>query len=79
LELAKRVDLMVIVGGRNSANTNRLVQLCRQINTPTYLVEVAEEIDPHWFEGNQQSGVSAGASTPHWIISQAVERLTALN
>ena len=79
LELAKRVDLMVIVGGRNSANTNRLVQLCRQINTPTYLVEVAEEIDPHWFEGKQQIGVSAGASTPHWIISQAVERLTALN
>ncbi len=79
LELAQRVELMIIVGGHNSANTNRLVQLCRQADTPTYLVEVAEEIDPHWLAEKGGVGVSAGASTPQRIISQVMERLSALN
>jgi 4-hydroxy-3-methylbut-2-enyl diphosphate reductase len=79
LDLARRVELMIIVGGRNSANTNRLVQLCRQVDTPTHLVEVAEEIDPQWLEGKKEIGVSAGASTPQRIIFQVMERLNALN
>ena len=79
LELAQRVDLIIIVGGRNSANTNRLAQICRQIDTPTHLIEVAEEIDPHWLEGKREIGVSAGASTPHWIIKDVVDRLKAFN
>lgn len=79
LELAQRVDLMIIVGGRNSANTNRLVQLCRQIDTETHLVEVAEEINPQWLKQKKEIGVSAGASTPHWIIKKAVERLKSFN
>ncbi len=79
LGLAQQVDIMIVVGGRNSANTNRLVQLCRQVETPTYLVEIAGEIDPHWFKGKHKIGVSAGASTPHRIISQVVERLRAFS
>ncbi len=75
LELAQKVDIMIVVGGRNSANTNRLVQMCQQIKTPTHLVEIAEEIDPHWLKAKRKIGVSAGASTPHWIISHVVERL----
>jgi 4-hydroxy-3-methylbut-2-enyl diphosphate reductase len=79
LELARQVELMIVVGGRNSANTNRLVELCRQINTPTHLVEVAEEIGSHWLEGKHKIGISAGASTPQWIISKVVKRLKAFN
>jgi 4-hydroxy-3-methylbut-2-enyl diphosphate reductase len=79
LELARQVELMIVVGGRNSANTNRLVELCRQINTPTHLVEVADEIDPFWLKGKQTVGISAGASTPQEIISHVLERLKALN
>ncbi len=79
LQLARIVDAMVVVGGRNSANTNRLVKLCRKINKPTYLVETADEIDSKWIEGKKEIGVSAGASTPEWIISQVMQQLKAFN
>ena len=71
-DLARKVDLMLVVGGRNSANTNRLFQICREICRGTYLIEVAEEIDPGWLVGKENVGVTAGASTPDWIIEEVV-------
>ncbi|MCD6350567.1 MAG: 4-hydroxy-3-methylbut-2-enyl diphosphate reductase [Armatimonadetes bacterium] len=73
--LARQVDVMVVVGGYHSANTTRLAQICQATGTPTHHVEVAEELDPKWFEGAQTVGVSAGASTPDDIIEAVVNRL----
>ncbi len=75
LELARKVDCMVVVGGYNSANTNRLASMCRAIQPRTYHVEVAGELRPEWFQGIRRVGVTAGASTPQWIIDEVVERI----
>jgi (E)-4-hydroxy-3-methyl-but-2-enyl pyrophosphate reductase len=78
-ELAGRVDTMVVVGGRNSANTARLREICEASGTPTHHVETAEELVPEWLEGVARVGVTAGASTPQWIIDQVVARLRELS
>lgn len=75
---AKSVDVMLVVGGRNSANTRRLTEICVAQGVPTYHVEVADEIDENWFIGKDRVGVTAGASTPNWIIDQVVERIKAI-
>ncbi len=73
--LASQVDVMFVVGGRNSANTSRLATLCSQGGKPTYHIEVAEEIKPEWLEGVNSVGVTAGASTPDWVVEAVLERL----
>jgi (E)-4-hydroxy-3-methyl-but-2-enyl pyrophosphate reductase len=75
--LASRVDVMFVVGGRNSANTGRLVSLCREAGKPTYHVEVVEEIQSEWLKGVGTVGVTAGASTPGWVIDAVLKRLQA--
>jgi len=71
-ELSKQVDIMVVVGGHNSANTRNLVQLCSEIGTPTHHVETAADLDPSWFKPGALVGITAGASTPDWIIKEVV-------
>ena len=78
-ELAQKVDRMIVVGGRNSANTRRLAEICRAIQPRTYHVEEAEEIDEAWFEGAASIGITSGASTPDWIIKDVVERIKRLS
>ncbi|MGE5176443.1 MAG: 4-hydroxy-3-methylbut-2-enyl diphosphate reductase [Hyphomicrobiales bacterium] len=78
VELAPEVDAMVIIGGRQSANTAQLAEVCRRVNPRVLSVESAAEIDPGWFAGIRRVGVSAGASTPDEVIAEVVERLTAL-
>jgi small subunit ribosomal protein S1 len=73
--LARQVDVMLVVGGRNSANTSRLATICRQEGKPTHHIEVAEEIRPEWFQGARKIGVTAGASTPDWVLIEVLERL----
>lgn len=63
-ELAESVDVVVVVGGHNSGNTSRLVEICRAVNPNTHHVETANDLDPSWFEGAASVGVTAGASTP---------------
>jgi 4-hydroxy-3-methylbut-2-enyl diphosphate reductase len=77
--LARRVDAMLVVGGRNSANTTRLASLCRQEGKPAYHIEVADEIRPEWLHGITSIGVTAGASTPDWVVDGVLERLKALS
>ncbi|MBL7139706.1 MAG: 4-hydroxy-3-methylbut-2-enyl diphosphate reductase [Planctomycetes bacterium] len=76
--LADRVDVMFVIGGRNSANTNRLAELCAACDVPTYHVEVADEVRPEMVAGRPRVGVAAGASTPQWIIDAVRERIRAL-
>ncbi len=74
-ELAGKVDSMVVVGGYNSANTRRLAEICRRTGTETHHVETADEIKPAWFKGKKAIGVTAGASTPGWLIREVMRKL----
>ncbi len=74
-ELADRADAIVVIGGKNSANTTRLAQICHEKNERTYHIETADELHPEWFEGCRLIGVTAGASTPNWILREVEERL----
>jgi len=73
--LARQVDVMLVVGGRNSANTSRLATICRQEGKPTHHIEVAGEIRQEWFQNARKIGVTAGASTPDWVLNEVLERL----
>lgn len=77
-ELARKADVVVVVGGRDSANTRRLVQVCAAINPRTHHLETAAELRRQWFDGVQRVAVTAGASTPAWLVQQVVQRLKKL-
>jgi 4-hydroxy-3-methylbut-2-enyl diphosphate reductase len=74
-ELAEKVEVVIVVGGRNSANTMRLAEICAATGTPTHQVETAAELEGGWLRGVQRVGVTAGASTPSWIVDEVVRRL----
>jgi 4-hydroxy-3-methylbut-2-enyl diphosphate reductase len=73
-ELAKEVDIMIVIGGKNSGNTTRLYQICSSI-TKTYHIETVEEIEKSWFYNADKIGITAGASTPDWIINNIERRI----
>lgn len=73
--LAGRADAILVVGGRNSANTTQLVELCRRLQPHTYPVEEAGEIEAHWLQGKEVIGITAGASTPPWTIKEVQIRV----
>jgi 4-hydroxy-3-methylbut-2-enyl diphosphate reductase len=75
VEVASQVEVMVVVGGRNSANTVRLANMCRETGVDTYHVESAEELQPEWFIGKKKAGVTGGASTPDFLINDVVQWL----
>ena len=74
LELAKAVDVMVVVGGHNSGNTRRLAEICSNI-VETHHIEQWSELKEEWFKGKKEAGVTAGTSTPDWIIDKVIERM----
>ncbi len=75
VKLAKNVDVMVVIGGKNSGNTRRLAEVCRDVKCATYHIETAAELEPSWFIGAQSAGITAGASTPDWIIKEVINRM----
>lgn len=74
-ELARVAEALVVVGGRNSGNTQRLVEISRATGIPTYHVETEQELDLEEMSHYHTVGVTAGASTPHWLISNVVSTL----
>lgn len=78
VELAKRHDLVVVVGGRSSSNTQRLVEGCVAAGAEAHLVETAAEVEPGWLRGRKSVGVTAGTSTPDEAITEVIERLREL-
>lgn len=74
-EMAGQVEVIVVVGGKNSANTTQLANLCSSLSVPTYHIETAEELRDEWFSGVRKVGITAGASTPDWIITEVKERI----
>ncbi|MBN1421977.1 MAG: 4-hydroxy-3-methylbut-2-enyl diphosphate reductase [Planctomycetes bacterium] len=75
IELANQVDVMVVVGGRHSANTVRLAQIAGETGKPTIHIESADELREEDLRPYAVAGVTAGASTPNWLIEEVVERL----
>ena len=73
--LADRVDLVLIVGSKNSSNSNRLREVAELRQTPAHLIDDAGEIDPGWFVGVERVGISAGASAPEHLVVQVVDWL----
>jgi 4-hydroxy-3-methylbut-2-enyl diphosphate reductase len=73
-KLAKEVDVMIVIGGKNSGNTTRLYQICSKI-TKTYHIENVDELDKSWFDNIKEVGITAGASTPDWIIENIKGRI----
>lgn len=70
--LAGQVDVLLVVGGKLSANTSKLAEIARHYTSRTHLIERAEEIDPQWFAGCTKVGIAAGASTPDWLVADIV-------
>jgi 4-hydroxy-3-methylbut-2-en-1-yl diphosphate reductase len=77
-QLAHEVDAVVVVGGKNSANTRHLAEICRAIQPRTWHVETEEELRPEWFASCRSVGISAGASTPDWVVEGVASRLRSL-
>jgi len=77
-ELASEVELLYVIGGRHSANSNKLVEVAKEACPRSILIETEDEIRPEDVRGLERVGVSAGASTPDWMIRKVVERLREL-
>lgn len=75
IALCKEVDVMFVIGGLHSANTREMANLCRDAGTDTYHIETWDQFRPDMVAGKSVAGVTAGASTPEWVISDFVERL----
>ena len=74
-ELAAQVDVVIVIGGHESSNTKKLFQVAREYNPRTYLVEGPMDLDRTWLENAETAGVSAGASTPDWIIEEVIKEM----
>jgi 4-hydroxy-3-methylbut-2-enyl diphosphate reductase len=73
-KLSDEVDIMIVIGGKNSSNTKQLFNIC-SANTTSYHIEDEAELDPKWFADKTLCGVTAGASTPDWIIQKVVDKI----
>ena len=76
--MAGKVDLVIVVGSKNSSNSNRLREVAAISGVPAYLIDGAEQIDPAWLAPGTRVGVTAGASAPEILVTGVVERLRAL-
>lgn len=73
--LAAAVDCMIVIGGYSSANTRRLAEICAELCAKTHHIESAGQIGAEWFNGVERVGVTAGASTPKWLIDEVIARI----
>ena len=75
-ELAKEADVVIVIGGKNSSNTKQLHSICKEYCQDSFLVESEKDLDSSWFMGKKLCGVTAGASTPDWIIEKIVGKIS---
>ena len=73
-KLSSEVDIMIVIGGKNSSNTKQLLTICQE-NTTSYLIEDENDLVNEWFDGKNICGITAGASTPDWIIQNVVNKI----
>ena len=77
-ELAQEVDLMLVIGGHNSANSRHLAEVCREAGAETHHIETAVELEGQWLIERERVGITAGASTPDWAVEEVVRRIQEL-
>ncbi|WP_323839163.1 4-hydroxy-3-methylbut-2-enyl diphosphate reductase [Photorhabdus africana] len=77
-DLASDADVVLVVGSKNSSNSNRLAELAQRVGKPAYLIDSAEDIKEEWITGISLVGVTAGASAPDILVQQVIERLKSL-
>ena len=74
-ELAKVADVMVVIGGKHSSNTKQLHSICKRDCDDSYLIENEKELEVSWFDEKMLCGISAGASTPDWIVQNVIDKI----
>jgi len=74
-DLAKKADIMIVIGGKHSSNTKQLHSICKNYCDDSYLIENESELQSEWFSGKKLCGISAGASTPDWIVQNVIDRI----
>jgi len=74
-ELAKKADIMIVIGGKHSSNTKQLHSICKRDCSESYLIENCDELEESWFNGKGLCGISAGASTPDWIVQNVIKKI----
>ncbi|MEE9358344.1 4-hydroxy-3-methylbut-2-enyl diphosphate reductase [Candidatus Vondammii sp. HM_W22] len=77
-ELARHCDLVLVVGSPNSSNSNRLREIAKKLNTPSYLIDGAVDIRTEWLDGTDNIGVTAGASAPDILVENVIKKLKTL-
>jgi len=75
--IVPRVDVLLVIGSRNSSNSNRLAEVSRERGTPAYLVDDESNVDPAWLEGASTVGLTSGASAPEWLVDRMLGWLAA--
>lgn len=75
LELAKQVDIMIVIGGNKSANTSRLAEICQNQGVKTSHIETKNQMKYEWFHPEDKVGIASGASTPDWVINEVIMKL----
>ena len=76
-KVAEKAGLMVVIGGKHSSNTQKLVEACQKL-VPTYHIETAKELKKSWFKKAGAVGLTAGASTPDWVIDEVKNKIAAI-
>jgi 4-hydroxy-3-methylbut-2-enyl diphosphate reductase len=76
-EVARRADVVLVIGSRNSSNSNRLAEVSQEGGTPAYLVDDETEVDPAWLEGAEVVGLTSGASAPERLVNRMLDWLAA--
>jgi len=74
-DLAQQADVMIVIGGKNSSNTKQLHSIAKEYCPQSYHIESQNDLDPMWFSGKEFCGISAGASTPDWIIDEVLSEI----
>ncbi len=74
-DLASKADVMVVIGGKHSSNTKQLHSICKNYCDDSYLIENESELQKEWFADKKLCGISAGASTPDWIVQNVIDRI----
>jgi len=74
-EIAKKADVMVVIGGKNSSNSKELAAKSRELDVETYFIQSADQVEKEWFDGKENIGVTAGASTPDVTINEVVDKI----
>lgn len=77
-DLAGQADLVLVVGSKNSSNSNRLAELAQRVGKPSYLIDSADDINPAWLRDVDTIGLTAGASAPDVLVQQVISRLQEL-